>query len=173
MTTREVAEQLNCATNTIRENAKKCLPNKRFGNGKQTFWTESEITVLLDFMKNNQVKNKQLSVNLSKTSTSLSPALRIRNAMIEMQSAYEEELARIENEKKALQITLDQAKEWFSIKRMEKLNPGIHFDWRLLKNETERLNKPVKKVFDQNYGEVNAYHISVYESLYFDTLNYK
>ena len=37
----------------------------------------------------------------------------------------------------------------------------------------EKLEKDVKKVFDQNYGEVNAYHISVWESLYFDALNYE
>ena len=42
----------------------------------------------------------------------------------------------------------------------------------LLKKESEKLGKETKKVFDQNYGEVNAYHISVWESLYFDSINY-
>ena len=32
--------------------------------------------------------------------------------------------------------------------------------------------KEIKKVFDANYGEVNSYHFSVWESLYFDSLNY-
>lgn len=75
-------------------------------------------------------------------------------------------------EKETLRITLDESKEWYSVKRMEKLNQGQRFSWKLLKNESRRLGVPVKKVFDQNYGEVNAYHISVWESLYFDTLSY-
>ena len=71
-----------------------------------------------------------------------------------------------------LEIKLDEAKEWYSIKRMEKLNFPRKFNWRELKRESHRLKKPIKKVFDQNYGEVNAYHSSVWESLYFDTLNF-
>ena len=71
-----------------------------------------------------------------------------------------------------LEIKLDEAKEWYSIKRMEKLNFPRKFNWRELKRESQRLRKPIKKVFDQNYGEVNAYHSSVWESLYFDTLNF-
>ena len=56
---------------------------------------------------------------------------------------------------------------------MQKLNPCKRFDWRLLKKESENLGFGVKKVFDTNYGEVNAYNISVWLSLYFDTLNYE
>lgn len=76
-------------------------------------------------------------------------------------------------DKTELEVRLDEAKEWYSIKRMEKLNPGKKFLWGLLKRESHRLRKPIKKVFDQNYGEVNAYHFSVWESLYFDTLNFE
>lgn len=76
-------------------------------------------------------------------------------------------------DKTELEVRLDEAKEWYSIKRMEKLNPGKKFLWGLLKRESHRLRRPIKKVFDQNYGEVNAYHISVWESLYFDTLNFE
>lgn len=71
-----------------------------------------------------------------------------------------------------LEIKLDEAKEWYSIKRMKKLNFPRKFNWRELKRESQRLRKSIKKVFDQNYGEVNAYHSSVWESLYFDTLNF-
>ncbi len=55
---------------------------------------------------------------------------------------------------------------------MEKLNPGKHFRYPLLKSESRKLGYEVRKVFDQNYGEVNAYHRDVWESLYFDTLEY-
>lgn len=53
------------------------------------------------------------------------------------------------------------------------MNKGMSFDWRMLKRESERLCIEVKKVFDQNYGGVNAYHKDVWESLYFDTLDFE
>lgn len=106
-------------------------------------------------------------------------ALCIRNAMLKMQTAYEDELSKINAEKaqlvsvrKNLQIRLDESKEWYSIKRMEKLNPRKHFRYSLLKSESRKLGYEVKKVFDQNYGEMNAYHRNVWESLYFDPLEY-
>lgn len=86
--------------------------------------------------------------------------------------ALEREQMLIED-KTELEVKLDEAKEWYSIKRMEKLNFPRKFDWRELKRESHRLRRPIKKVFDQNYGEVNTYHISVWESLYFDTLNFE
>lgn len=95
--TKEVAKQLNCAINTLRENAKKCLPNKIFENGKPTYWNEEEITIVLEFMKKNSGigAGTTLSNELTGISTTLTPALRIKNAMLEMQSAYEEELANL------------------------------------------------------------------------------
>lgn len=90
-------------------------------------------------------------------------------ALVEAEKAKQKLL----EDKTELEVRLDEAKEWYSIKRMEKLNPGKKFLWGLLKRESHRLRKPIKKVFDQNYGEVNAYHLSVWESLYFDTLNFE
>lgn len=90
-------------------------------------------------------------------------------ALLESEKAKQKLL----EDKTELEVKLDEAKEWFSIKRMEKLNFPRKFDWRELKRESRRLHKPIKKVFDQNYGEVNAYHLSVWESLYYDTLNFE
>lgn len=90
-------------------------------------------------------------------------------ALLESEKAKQKLL----EDKTELEVKLDEAKEWFSIKRMEKLNFPRKFDWRVLKRESHRLRKPIKKVFDQNYGEVNAYHLSVWESLYYDTLNFE
>ena len=185
MTTKEIARQLTVAPKTVRENAKKCLPNKKIENGKQTFFTNEEATVLIDYMKKHKGNNRtdlylEGSGAIATATTSMTNALRIRNAMLEMQAAYEDELSRIKAEKarlvsdnKNLQIRLDESKEWYLVKRMEKLNKNMSFDWHTLKRESERLGIEVKKVFDQNYGEVNAYHRDVWESLYFDTLNFE
>lgn len=75
-------------------------------------------------------------------------------------------------ERKDLQIRLDCNSQWYSIKRMQKLNPDEDFSYSLLKKESVKLGYPIKKVFDMNYGEVNSYHRDVWESLYSDTINY-
>lgn len=94
VTTKELAEQLGTRSNVITENAKKCLPDKKIENGKATYWTKEEVTILLEFMKtNNNRTDLDLSHRLIGTSTDLSPALKIKQAMEMMQSAYEEELA--------------------------------------------------------------------------------
>lgn len=96
LTTREVAEQLGTRPNVITENAKKCLPNKKIENGKVTYWTKAEITVLLEFMKtNNNRTDLDLSNRLIGTSTELTPALKLKKALELAQEAYEEELERL------------------------------------------------------------------------------
>lgn len=101
MTTKEVAESLGCAVNTVRENAKKCLPNKVFENGKPTEWTEAEVTVLLEHMKENNENQHNLSSSLIAVSTTMTPALKLKKAMELAEEAYQEELARIKAEKDA------------------------------------------------------------------------
>ena len=103
MTTKEVVESLGCAVNTVRENAKKCLPNKVFENGKPTEWSEAEVTVLLDYMKehSNVGAGVQLSNDLTAVSTSMTPALKLKKAMELAEEAYQEELARLKAEKDA------------------------------------------------------------------------
>jgi len=137
MTTKEVANILNCATNTVRENAKKCLPNKIFVNGKPTFWNEKEVTILLDFMKDNQTKRKELKENLSKTSTGLTPALKIKQAMELMQVAYEEEVANL----KARNIEVIQENNVLRLE-VKQLNHAIEYDkvcdwkvWNIFKKQ--------------------------------------
>lgn len=194
ITTKQVAETLGTSTKVVLANAKKCLPEKKIQNGKVTYWTELEVTKVIEQMKTSNPNQSTFTAAVKQVSTALSPALKLKQALELAQEAYEEEIAnlkaqnievieengqlrleisKLSSEKQTLQIELDESKEWYSVKRMEKLNPDREFKWSLLKKESTKLGKDVKKVFDQNYGEVNAYHISVWESLYFDTLNYE
>jgi phage regulator Rha-like protein len=68
----------------------------------------------------------------------------------------------------SLQITLDESKEWMSIKRIAKLNdiPWREISWRKLKNAKASISWKPKKIFDANYGEVNIYHTSAWEEAY-------
>lgn len=93
MTTKEVAEKLHCENKTIFNIAKKCLPNKKIENGKQTFWSEAEITILIEQMKTSQPNQHNLVRSIQGVSTELTPALKIKKAFDLMQEGYEEELA--------------------------------------------------------------------------------
>ena len=77
-------------------------------------------------------------------------------------------LADAEEKRMALETELDRSKEWYSIKRVAHMNGRSHkdFDWRKLKNVSERMGYGVRKIFDANYGEVNIYHMKVWENVY-------
>ena len=106
MTTKEVAETSGTTPKTVTENGKKLFPNKEVQRGKTVDWTDEEVTVLIDYMQkhpsNNAGNELILSTYKSNLSTKLTPALKIKQAMLLMQEGYEEEIARLEVEKKAL-----------------------------------------------------------------------
>lgn len=68
---------------------------------------------------------------------------------------------------KPLEIELDKNKEWYSIKRVTKLTGGS-YDWRKLKQASEDHGYDIERVFDKNYGTVNAYHVDVWNDVYPD-----
>jgi phage regulator Rha-like protein len=65
-----------------------------------------------------------------------------------------------------LEIQLDQAKDYATVKRMEMLYHGQHFDWRRLKSTAIEMGIPSVSVFDANYGTVKAYHADVWAEAY-------
>lgn len=65
-----------------------------------------------------------------------------------------------------LEIELDRAKEYATVKRMELAYHGTKFDWRLLKSTAAAMDMPAIDVFDQNYGTVKAYHADVWAEAY-------
>lgn len=95
ITTRDLAKILNTSSKVLLENARKSLPNKIIENGKPTYWSVEDVTVLIDHLKHNPQTNANDLYLKSKgtTSTNLTPALKIKKAMELMQEGYEEELA--------------------------------------------------------------------------------
>ena len=63
---------------------------------------------------------------------------------------------------------LDEAKDWFSIKRWAKEHcmNWRKVSWRALKAISAEHGLEVKKIFDGNYGEVNLYHRKAFAILY-------
>lgn len=118
MTTKEVAEALNTTKDVVLANARKCLQNKQIEHGKATFWTQKEITILLDYMKSHNSNNRSVELNstVENTTTDLTPALKIKKAMELMQEGYEEELQilRAKNLEQAQQLAIQAPKaQWF------------------------------------------------------------
>lgn len=64
-----------------------------------------------------------------------------------------------------LEIVLDESRMWCSVTRMEQVMGGAYSE-RELKRESKDLSIGIKKVFDQNYGQVNAYHADVWWEAY-------
>lgn len=100
ITTKELAEQLGTTRDVVIANARKCLPDKIFEQGKNTYWNKAEVTVLLDYMKTHTSNNRSVEFNstVENLSTDLTPALKIKKALELMQEGYEEELARLRAE---------------------------------------------------------------------------
>lgn len=100
ITTMQFAKQLGTSPNVILDNARECLPSKVIINGKPTFWTKEEVTILLDYMKSHNSNNRSVEFNstVKNTSTTLTPALKIKKAFELMQEGYEEELSRLRQE---------------------------------------------------------------------------
>ncbi len=164
MTVKEIASAIGIAESTVRNKAAELFPDC-VKNGVATRLNEQQVT----FLKKN-LTPRTLTLK-SKVESSVTNLEMLGNIQRDLQwlMSYNAEL---QSQNENLKIELNESKERYSIKRMEKLNPGKHFKYSLLKNESRKLGFEVRKVFDQNYGEVNAYHRDVWESLYFDTLEY-
>ena len=175
MTTKEVANALNVSKDTVLNCIKRTMPNI-LQPRKITFLNEQQVAIISKELKNNCKVVEQLTDEAGSTvKNSYTDEEIILNAQLAFKALDNlrlKKIAELEQQNENLQIELDQSKEYITIKRMEKLNPNEHFNWRVLKKESERLKKPSKNVFDANYGNVKAYHVSVWESLYFDSINY-
>ncbi len=140
--------------------------------GNSKVYTEEQATLIKqEIQKHHNLASRQID----KATTKLEMMQNIQcdlQWLVAFNAELQNENKLLEQQNETLQIELDQSKEYITIKRMEKLNPKQHFNWRLFKRESERLHKPGKDTFDQNYGSVKAYHVDVWESLYFDSINY-
>lgn len=65
-----------------------------------------------------------------------------------------------------LELELDRARDYATVKRMEMLYHGQKFSWRLLKSTASEMGIPSADVFDANYGTVKAYHADVWREAY-------
>lgn len=88
-----------------------------------------------------------------------------RDALREL-IALDEAREEAEKQAKLLEIKLDEASEWASVKKVE-AKLGRSFPWAPLKHYSMAHGYDMPKVFDQNYERgVNAYHADVWLAVY-------
>jgi chromosome condensin MukBEF complex kleisin-like MukF subunit len=164
MATKEVARQLGCAIHTITNHANRLFPGK-LRNGVKTYFDEKEVTLILEAMKQSNGNQHDLASSLQGTKTELTPALRLEMLYRQIDEIKTAEIARLKQEQEVLQIRLSEAEEWYSVKRVL-IETGKEYPWKPLKEYSVQHGYFVEKTFDKNYGEVNAYHVDVWNKVY-------
>ena len=81
---------------------------------------------------------------------------------------HEIEAAPIKAELKEANIQLQKDKQWWSIKRVAIITNTSwkDYSWKKLKTASLETGHEVKKVFDANFGAVNAYHEDAWKEVY-------
>lgn len=108
MTTKEVARALGLKdVSSVTRLAKKCLPDKKIENGKPTFWTESDVSEIIEYLKtagkNQFIERKATAMGGVKiTSAALPSSIKTNNNSLQVlaeiasdieSQSYEEQLA--------------------------------------------------------------------------------
>lgn len=143
-------------------------------NFEQGTWVHEDL--VLDLAQWLDVKfrlwcNKQIATLIREGEVAINTPKTYKEALIALIEAEEvkEKLLLDIKEKDTkiedLEITLDEANDWASIKRVEMIT-GDKYNWRDLKKESIRIEVPIKSVFDANYGSVKSYHKSAWLNLY-------
>ena len=165
MTTREIAEVFGMDVSSINKNVKELFPGL-VKNGVATRLNELQVAQLATKLRVNEATSRpdtslgdRRPGNIAHTDAEL--MLTALAGFEAMQMLYKSALDRCD----ALQLELDKSKEYVTVKRMQSLN-DCSFDWRALKDYSIENGYEIKKVFDQNYGEVNAYHKDVWLAVY-------
>jgi hypothetical protein len=169
MTVREVAKQLRCNPETIKGHIRELFPGL-MQNGKATFLDEKQVTIILESIKKSTAEHRGLeSINLQRsvagTETALTPALKLEMLYRQIDEIKTAEIARLKQDREALQIRLSEAEQWYSVKRVL-IETGREYPWKPLKEYSHKHGYAVEKAFDKNYGEVNAYHRDVWNAVF-------
>lgn len=176
MTIKEISDALGVSMTAVTGFVKKTFPGS-VHNGRPTMLDEEQCATVLDHFKHssqihaengNYQKSKggnlQASFELQNLQSVDSIALLYRDAAGVM-ARLNNMVKALEAERNALAIELDQAKEWWSVKRVL-IETGEDYPWRPLKNYSDAHGYEIRKAFDANYKQVNTYHIEVWHAVY-------
>jgi transposase len=159
MTIREVAKVLGVDVRTIQRYAKALFPGT-IENGRQTLLDEAQVTrVKMELVSNPHLDRSVEVINMPKTE--MEKSLIVAQAW----EIIQERVRIAESKAEQLRERLDEAGDWWTVKRVE-METGKHYRWQELKKWSVENGYGIKRAFDQNYGEVNLYHIDVWNAVY-------
>ncbi|GHV81251.1 hypothetical protein AGMMS49944_30420 [Spirochaetia bacterium] len=172
-TLQEIADITGTAYSTVAAYAQKAGWTE---NGKKTLLTDAQAAIIIEAMKRAHAgggdTDPTFRTSLEAVTTELTPVVQLKMIQAKKEDLHRQELAiyeaenqRLLAEKQALQIELSQDKEWYSVKRVL-IETGKNYPWRPLKEYSAANGYEVKQVFDQNYANVNAYHVNVWHAVY-------
>jgi len=107
MTTAEVCNALGCDRTTLMRNWREietcagATQVEKVENGKPTYWTEAELTLLLEKIKGNANNQHNLSKTAEVIETSQSRVLKLQILQKQMQDIYEAEIAELKAQAEA------------------------------------------------------------------------
>lgn len=168
MKTREIADALNVDVSVIQKRVKALFPEK-VQQGVVSDFNEEEVQLIKNYASRGNcgleatVRHQTYDIGtvLQSSLTEIDQQLIIAKAMQIIQG----KIKHLQEENKRLDIQLEQNKQWYTVKRVMLLT-GEKFDWRPIKNYSLASKIDIKKVFDQNYGFINAYHIDAWRAVY-------
>jgi serine kinase of HPr protein (carbohydrate metabolism regulator) len=93
--------------------------------------------------------------------------------MFDLLNTKDRTISILDEKVSSLEVEVGKSKEYYSIKKVAIINSKKEKDykWSLLKKESVVLGKEIKTERDNNYGNVNSYHIDVWKKVY-PTENY-
>lgn len=176
MNTTEIAKIIGCNNNTITENAKKLFPNKKFENGKATYYNEKEVAILLDKLKNNNNNQSDLSRSLIGAKTTLTNELELSKTLDGIKNlsrdnklklglgALQSLLEDLQKENTEIKQENTELKDW----KTEKLYiENEKYKAKELKTKINRLiRKKAIEVFGYSYIDCWNYYYTLYNNIH-------
>jgi hypothetical protein len=163
MTVKEVSEVLNVSDRTVRRHAKDMGLTS---NGLFTELGQNDITEIKKRIEKSGRTDLANVVQVSNINTDVEMVEKARDVMAWLDG----KVRQLTEEKKDLQIQLDQEKQWYSVKRIKALGylPDIkvHNIWRPLKKWCIENDYQIISIFDANYGDVKTYHADSWKAVY-------
>jgi hypothetical protein len=174
-TARELAAHFGCDERSVQRYAVKLFPSK-IKHGIKTYFNEAEATLILEEVKkgatigagvksDNDCRTVSTPLSTIIRTKEFADSLEVKEKVKAAMILHAEAMAALQNLNENLQERLSESEDWWSVKRVE-VETGRRYSWKPLKRASITEGYGIGKAFDQNYGEVNLYHVDVWNKVY-------
>jgi regulator of replication initiation timing len=167
MTVKEVSTALGVDVSTINKHVKTMFP-EIVQHGVATYLNEAQVTAISMKVKEANAANLGKPSEVGNTNTDLEIMIKAQEViglLARRVSVLQTENKQLGFENEQLKIELSEAKEWYTVKRVL-IETGREYAWKPLKEYSVKKGYDIERVYDKNFGNVNAYHINVWHDVY-------